>query len=99
MKEFEFEIDGYILEGVITHYSPATTGNYSPIASDPSEYYGDDEELEFEITHLSWLDWEGEPRLTSDKKVIDFYVTEGMYKELYQKIIDMIEEEMEDWYD
>lgn len=33
----------------IGHYQAATQGNYSQRASDPSEYYGDDEEVEWNV--------------------------------------------------
>lgn len=49
----EYEYNGELVDlGIdlnIANYQAATQGNYSPQASDPSEFHGDDEELEWQI--------------------------------------------------
>lgn len=42
-------------------FHKATRGNFSPVAGDPSEFYGDPEELEFDVVSLQLYDEDGNP--------------------------------------
>lgn len=75
--EYQYHLEEYDYNGTLVdahlninigHYQAATQGNYSPVASDPSEYHGDPEELEWYVVSADLIMEDGtEKHLSGDE--------------------------------
>lgn len=68
----EYDFNGTLVDAHLNinigHYQAATQGNYSPVASDPSTFHGDPEELEWYVVSADLIMEDGtEQHLTGDE--------------------------------
>ena len=100
----EFDYRGELYDAVIGvtvgHYSPATQGNFSPTASDPSTYHGDSEELDWDVTSATLKREDGSELVLTPDEVRLLNFTEDQSAQITQAVKSGIgsarDDEMED---
>lgn len=93
--EYQGQAYGAVAYVDITHYSAATQGNYSPVAGDPSEYYGDDEELEFRVVRVDLSDEDGNVTTITGPEADNVIQDQHALNYIEQHIHDQIERQKE----
>lgn len=68
----EYDYNGTLVDAGLSinigHYQAPTQGNYSPVASDPSEYHGDPEEIEWYVVSANLVMEDGtEQRISGEE--------------------------------
>ncbi len=87
----------------ITDYTAPSSGSFSQRAMDPEEYYGTEEDIEWDITGVTFVYDDGSTKDLSAAEVKSFQLTSQQYEwvteQLLEEIRDAREASRADYYD
>lgn len=99
----EYDYNGTLVDALleinIGHYQAPTQGNYSPRASDPSEYYGDDEEIEWHVVSAKLIMEDGTEQVFSGPEAAALTFNDREQERVTEDLLHQMQTKADDDFD